>query len=141
MVNLRSKLWGIVTNLYPAYLRKIKHMDIGQNVLIAPLAHIDHTYTAGIHIGDRSIILKGAFILSHDSCRSLRADTFIGQDCVIGINSIILPGIHIGDNVVVGAGSIVSKDIPSNCIVAGNPEKKKKKGIVVKNGRITISQV
>ena len=95
MFNLRSKLWGIITNLYPAYLRKIKGMDIGQNVRIAPFAHIDRTFTAGIHIGD---------------------------------------------NVVVGAGSIVSKDVPSNSIVAGNPAKILKTGIVIKNGRITITQ-
>ena len=52
----------------------------------------------------------------------------------------MLPGIHIGDNVVVGAGSIVSKDVPSNSIVAGHPAKILKTGIVIKNGRITITQ-
>jgi len=34
---------------------------------------------------------------------------------------IILPGVHIGNNCIVGAGSVVTKDVPDNCIVAGNP--------------------
>jgi len=42
---------------------------------------------------------------------------------LIGTRAIILPGVKIGDEVVVGSGSVVTKDIPSNCIVAGNPAK------------------
>lgn len=42
---------------------------------------------------------------------------------MIGTRAIILPGVKIGDEVVVGSGSVVTKDIPSNCIVAGNPAK------------------
>lgn len=41
----------------------------------------------------------------------------------------IMPGVHIGNECVVGAGSVVTKDIPSNCIVAGNPAKIIRKGI------------
>ena len=39
----------------------------------------------------------------------------------LGGNTVVLPGITIGDNVVIGAGSVVTKDIPSNVIAAGNP--------------------
>lgn len=39
----------------------------------------------------------------------------------IGGNVIVLPGVTIGDNVVIGAGSVVNKDIPSNVLAAGNP--------------------
>ena len=111
-------------------------MDIGQGARIAPMAHIDKTYRKGVHIGVRSIILKGAFVLAHDSCRSLRTDTYIGKDCVIGINSIILPGVRIGNEVIVGAGAVVTKDIPDNSIVVGNPAKVIKSGIKVVEGRI-----
>jgi len=45
----------------------------------------------------------------------------IGKRCWIGINSIILPGVTIGDNVVIGAGSVVTSDIPSNMIAVGSP--------------------
>lgn len=47
----------------------------------------------------------------------------IGDRCWIGANTIILPGVTIGDNVVIGAGSVVTKDIPSNVIAAGSPAK------------------
>jgi serine acetyltransferase len=39
----------------------------------------------------------------------------------IGGNSVILPGVHIGDNTVIGAGSVVTRDIPDWCVAAGNP--------------------
>lgn len=45
----------------------------------------------------------------------------IGNNVWIGANSVILPGITIGDNSVIGAGSIVTKDIPENVVVVGNP--------------------
>ena len=47
----------------------------------------------------------------------------IGNNCFIGNKSIIMPGVKIGNNCVVGTGSVVTKSIPDNCIVAGNPAK------------------
>jgi len=47
----------------------------------------------------------------------------IGNYCFFGASSIVLPGVTIGDNVVVGAGSVVTKDVPSNTVVCGNPAK------------------
>jgi acetyltransferase-like isoleucine patch superfamily enzyme len=45
----------------------------------------------------------------------------VGNNVFLGFEAIILPGVTIGDNVVVGAGSIVTKNVPSNCVVAGVP--------------------
>lgn len=45
----------------------------------------------------------------------------IGNNVDLGVSVVIIGGIHIGNNVTVGAGSIVVKDVPDNCIVAGNP--------------------
>ncbi|MGC1472577.1 MAG: serine acetyltransferase [Psychroserpens sp.] len=47
----------------------------------------------------------------------------IGNDVTVGANVVIIGDIHIGDNVTIGAGAVVVKNIPSNCIVAGNPAK------------------
>lgn len=49
------------------------------------------------------------------------ASVHIGRNCWIGAGVIIVPGITVGDNVVIGAGSIVTKDIPSNVLAVGNP--------------------
>jgi len=51
----------------------------------------------------------------------IKRDIFIGKHVWIGANSVILPGVSIGDGVVIGAGSIVTGNIPSNVIVAGSP--------------------
>lgn len=47
----------------------------------------------------------------------------IGNNCWIGGSVTILPGVTIGDNVTIGAGSVVVKDIPANCVAVGNPAK------------------
>ena len=103
------------------YLTKIFGMDIAPTALLSFGAKLDKTNPKGIHIGAESYVASDAIIFSHDYSRSLKKDTFIGRQCFIGSNAIIMCGISIGDNVVVGSGTVVTKDIPSNCIVAGNP--------------------
>jgi len=136
-MSLRSKLWTIVTNAYPAFLRKWYKMDLGKGVRIAHKAHLDKSVNPkGVHIGDHTWVLNGTFVMAHDHCRSLKADTFIGHDCVIGVNAIIMPGVRIGDEVVIGCGAVVTKDIPSNSIAVGVPAKVIKTNIHVQNGKI-----
>ena len=56
----------------------------------------------------------------HD-CKTQTAPVIIGNNVWIGGNVNVLPGVTIGDNVVIGAGSVVNKDIPSNSVAVGNP--------------------
>lgn len=136
-MSLRGKIWTIVTDAYPAWLRKVYKMDLGRGVRIAHKAHLDKSINpGGIHIGDGTWVLNGAFVMAHDHCRALIVDTYIGHDCVIGVNAIIMPGVHIGDEVIIGSGAVVTKDIPSNCIAAGNPAKVIRTDIHVKNGQL-----
>ena len=80
-------------------------MDIGRNCRISWKAHLDKSINPkGIHIGDNTWVLSGAMILAHDHCRSLKADTYIGANCVIGVRSIIMLGLMIGNQVVIGGG-------------------------------------
>lgn len=89
-----------------------------------------------IKIGKNATIARDVIILDSDAHKIIYEDNkengkdqeiIIGNDVWIGTRSIILKGVHIGDNVVIGAGSVVNKNIPSNCIAAGVPAKVIKK--------------
>lgn len=85
-------------------------MDIGRNCRISWKAHLDKSINPkGIHIGDNTWVLSGAMILAHDHCRSLKTDTYIGKNCVIGVRSIVLPGLSIGNQVVIGGVAWLQK--------------------------------
>jgi acetyltransferase-like isoleucine patch superfamily enzyme len=103
------------------YLTRFWGMDIKSTVLFALSARFDMTNPTGIHVGDYTCVAFDAAILSHDTSRNLRAHTWIGNSCFIGARAIILPGIRIGDGCIVGAGSVVTSDVPARCAVAGNP--------------------
>lgn len=135
--NIRSWLWSKLSKAYPAYLRKVYGMHIGEDCRIARSAHLDKSINPkGIHIGNNVWVLREAMILAHDYCRGIKCDVTIGDDCVIGIRSIIMPGVTLGKEVVIGSGSIVTKDIPDNCVAVGNPAKVIKTGIHVRKGKI-----
>ena len=78
-------------------------MVIGNNVFIGP----NVTFT-----NDKKPRVSGDWTL---------LDTIIEDDVSIGAGSIILPGIKIGKGSMIGAGSVVTKDVPPNTVVAGNP--------------------
>ena len=81
---------------------------IGENVQIAPNVSI---YTAGHPIHPET----------RNSGYEYGIDITIGDNCWIGGNTCIMPGVTIGKNVVIGAGSVVTKDIPDDVIAVGNP--------------------
>lgn len=105
------------------YYTRVWGMDIDPTASFSLSARFDQTYPAGVHIGAWSYIAFDAAILAHDMTRGLYLHTRIGRNCFIGARSIILPGIQIGDGSVVGTGSVVTKDVPPRCVVAGNPAK------------------
>ena len=90
-------------------------ITIGNDVLCGPDVLIYTTNHKYIH--NKKIIDSG---VEHK-------DVVIGNNVWIGTHSIILPGVHIGDNVIIGAGSVVTKDFPDNVLIAGNPAIIKKK--------------
>ena len=105
--------WNIETgeNFYANYgttILDVGKVTIGDNVMLAPNVSI---YTASHPIHP----------LSRNSGYEYGIPVSIGNNVWIGGNVVILPGITIGDNAVIGAGSVVTKDIPANVIAAGNP--------------------
>jgi acetyltransferase-like isoleucine patch superfamily enzyme len=117
----RDTLRSTVIHLRAAYLRAIWGFHIHPSAQISFKAYLDRTHPQGVFIGAETIITRGATILSHDFSRARHACTIIGRRCFIGVNAIVMPGVTIGDEVVIGAGAVVTKDIPSHSLAAGNP--------------------
>lgn len=93
---------------YNCTILDVAKVIIGDNCQLAPNVAI---YTAGhpVHPASRNTLFEYG------------AEVVIGNNVWLGGNTIVCPGVHIGDNVVIGAGSVVTKDIPSWTIAAGNP--------------------
>jgi acetyltransferase-like isoleucine patch superfamily enzyme len=88
-----------------------------------------------IYIGDNTIFAPGIKIISanHDKNNFAEHDKetgpiIIGKNCWIGVNAVILPGVQIGDHVIIAAGAVVTKSFPSNVVIGGVPAK-----IITKN--------
>lgn len=123
MASLNKFLWLqrtlIRARLY--YYNRIWGMSLHPTVRMSMTAKFDRTYPRGMHIGEQTYVAFGASILTHDMTRGMYVDTVIGRHCFIGARSLIMPGVRIGDNSIVAAGAVVTKDVPERCIVAGNP--------------------
>jgi maltose O-acetyltransferase len=103
-------------------------LSLGKNVTIMPGAFIDPRYSFLISIGDNCSLSNGVIIVAHDAAPFKFSNGFtrlgkveIKENCYIGTNVIILPGVTIGPNVLIAAGSVVNKNIPPNSCVAGVP--------------------
>lgn len=125
--------------LRPKLLRKIG-CKVGKNVFIGDYVRIDLQHANMITIDDYAHITSGCRLLCHqrdltnyrvgDNAAELgykKGEIHIGKGCMIGMETMIMPGVTIGDGAIVGARSLVTKDIPAWTIATGNPAR------VVKN--------
>ena len=125
----------------PPKLKLGKEVFFGSNVMLDSIAD-----GALISIGDYSTITSGVSILIHDiSCNHRIGATYvapvnIGKRVFIGIRSTILPGVTIGDDAIIGAGSVVVDDVEEGTIVAGIPAKKISLTKTVDEKRIELSK-
>lgn len=112
-IRLKMLKWGGVNKQGKAF--------IGANVVF------DGIHPELITIGNGAIITTGTCILSHfysvNDALFYLGNVDIGNNVFIGMNTLIVNAVKIGDNAVIGAGSIVTCDIPSNEVWAGNPAK------------------
>lgn len=84
-------------------------VDIGEDTLVGPgvkLISYQHGYLGGSAIRSQPV-----------QARAIR----VGRDCWIGANAVVMAGVSIGDGAVVGAGAVVTRDVPPNAVVAGVP--------------------
>ena len=128
-----------ILRFFRIFILKIKKYDVSYSTIIEGSVVLDKLFPEGIHIGENTLVAGGVKILSHDHCKRVGNNqpflthTYIGKNCFIAVNAIILPGVKIGDEVIVGAGAVVTKDVPSKTVVAGNPAKIIRKNIKMNN--------
>ena len=121
----------------PFYTDCGRNIHLEKNVFINSGCHFQDQ--GGIYIGEGTFIGHNVILatLNHDMNPYTRADIHpkpihIGKRVWIGSGAIVLPGVTIGDNSVIGAGSVVTKDVPADCVYGGNPAKFIKKNEDVK---------
>ena len=105
-----------------------RHVHLGRNIYANfNLTLVDDTH---IYVGDFCQIGPNVVLATagHPICPELRERAYqynapvrIGRNCWLGANVVVVPGVTIGDNVVVGAGSVVTHDLPNNVVAVGNP--------------------
>lgn len=105
-----------------------KHIHFGSHVYANfNFTAVDDTH---IYVGDYTMIGPNVVLATagHPINPELRQKAYqynapihIGKNCWLGAGVMVMPGVTIGDNVVIGAGSVVTKDLPSNVIAVGNP--------------------
>jgi maltose O-acetyltransferase len=106
---------------------KARGLRLGSDVYLAPGVTIDPDFCWLVAIGDACTIAPGVRILAHDASTkrhlgySRVARVEIGSRVFIGSDSIVLPGVTVGDDAIIGAGSVVRHDVPAGVVVAGNP--------------------
>jgi len=112
------------------YIWKIR---IGKHTYISPGAYLDHHRKYTIEIGENCYITRDCIILDHTQEKQggpLKLwgeieikKVKIGNNVFIGVKSVIMPGVTIGDNTIIGAMSLVTGDIPANSVAFGIPAK------------------
>ncbi|KAL7419936.1 hypothetical protein Q5752_005855 [Cryptotrichosporon argae] len=122
------------------------NVSIGDDVFVGPnCAFLD---VAKIHIGDRTMIGASTSLytpshpLSPEARDGLRGAEWalpiaIGADCWLGGSVVVCPGVTIGDGVTVGAGSVVTRDVPDRCVVVGNPARVVKR--ILESGEVVAA--
>jgi acetyltransferase-like isoleucine patch superfamily enzyme len=100
------------------------HIRMGNNVRIHSQAFIPEMSILedGAWIGPNTVITNAAYPLSPNVKNELKG-AIVKKNAKVGANATLLPGITIGENALVGAGAVVTKDVPPNKVVAGNPAK------------------
>jgi acetyltransferase-like isoleucine patch superfamily enzyme len=127
-------------NSFRVKCHRWRGIKIGKNVYVGMQCSIDNAYPEYVYIEDNVSIASECLIIAHsnpynhfqDVTSSQVAPVIIKQGAWICVRSLLMPGITIGENAIVSAGSVVTSDVPSRSVVSGNPAR-----IIARNLPIT----
>lgn len=135
---LRKKIYKLVAKYFPWNRVRIWALrragySVGKEVYIGEELHITESFEHGqskLHIGDRVAIAQRVLIVLdsaptwsrlRDEIETIEGTVRIEADAWIGAGAILLPNVTIGEQAIVGAGSVVTEDVPPRTVVIGNP--------------------
>lgn len=125
LLNLQQS--GFIPSVIRLYLVKWGGVKITGKSFLGSGVVFDTLRPDLINIGNGCVVTSGVKILTHfyepDKHAMFYGNVNIGNGVFIGMNTLIVNAVTIGDHAVIGAGSVVTKDIPANEIWAGNPAK------------------
>lgn len=127
MKSLKARLLSLISSTTNIDKAKKNGLEIGKNVFIGSGTFIDPSHCFLISIGDNVTFSSKVHVLAHDASTKVHLGytkigrVRIGSNVFVGACALILPGVTIGDNSIIGAGSVVTKNVPANEVWAGNP--------------------
>ena len=128
---LRIKLSSdVLFFIFGLWYRYVHNVHIGRQTKISSKVRFKKSYKCKVFIGDYTFVEPNTLITTYDFVNSVTKNIRIGRNCFIGFGVIILPGVNIGDSVVITENTVVDRDLPSNCIVSGNPCYVVERGII-----------
>lgn len=132
------KIWKKIFKYFLLKYYKYKGAEIGKDTYLGPNVFLDVNHKPGkIIIGENCFITRNCILLAHTDAlmggpnaiwlekggERICGDVVIGDNVFVGVNTVILPNVKIGKNAVIGASSLINKDVPEGAIVAGVPGK------------------
>jgi maltose O-acetyltransferase len=136
-LNRLSWLRFAIIRLRNAWLHAVVGVDIDSTVRLSLSSRLIPGRRGSIRIGRETLIAFKTLIYSRDPATGEDRPVRIGERCFIGGGSVIMPGVRIHDESIVGAGAVVFDDVPARSIVAGNPARVLRRDIeVVAYGRL-----
>lgn len=130
-LNQLRRLREVLISARRRWLRARLGVDLDRSASISLSARLRPGRRGSITVGAETLIAFKTLIYSRDFLSGEDRPVKIGRRCFIGGGSVILPGVVIGDESIVGAGSVVFEDVPPRTIVGGNPARVLRRDIEV----------
>ena len=120
--------WFSPSSSLRSAFHRLRVARIGDHVEIGYFVIIDNLYPEKVSVEDGATISAKSTILAHDESKlytgmgeELVSETVIEAGAFVGVHSVIMPGVRVGERAIVGAGSVVTRNVPDGTVVVGVP--------------------